>query len=157
MPVVMLWLKEEQDDLRAILGEAYLDYGLVIAQTNGKPIESNFLDKLFAQFIQDNQLPVVEFHSLRHLSATMKLLISGGDIKSVQGDTGHQQAKMVTDQYGHILDKNRRKNAQKFDEEFYGAKKSKEQDVTDVLKQVISYCMEDPTALEKLKGLLPTS
>ena len=28
-------------------------------------------------------------------------------IKSVQGDTGHAQAKMVTDRYGHSEDKNR--------------------------------------------------
>ena len=43
-------------------------------------------------------------------------------MKSVQGDSGHAQAKMVTDQYSHILDEYRRLNAQRFEEEFYSGK-----------------------------------
>lgn len=43
-------------------------------------------------------------------------------MKSVQGDSGHAQAKMVTDQYSHILDEDRRLNAQRFEEEFYSGK-----------------------------------
>ncbi len=42
------------------------------------------------------------FHSLRHTSVTYKLKLSGGDIKAVQGDSGHAQADMVTEVYGHI-------------------------------------------------------
>ena len=57
---------------------------------------------MFSQLIADNRLPKVGFHSLRHLNTTAKLLISKGDLKSVQGDTGHSQAKMVTDTYAHI-------------------------------------------------------
>ena len=41
-----------------------------------------------------------------------KLKLSGGDIKAVQGDSGHAQADMVTEVYGHILDEDRKKNAQ---------------------------------------------
>lgn len=52
------------------------------------------------------------FHSLRHTSVTYKLKLSGGDIKAVQGDSGHAQADMVTEVYGHILDEDRKKNAQ---------------------------------------------
>ena len=52
-----------------------------------------------------------EFHSLRHTSVTYKLKLSGGDIKAVQGDSGHAQVDMVTEVYGHILDEDRKKNA----------------------------------------------
>lgn len=41
------------------------------------------------------------FHSLRHCSASLKLQIGGGNIKAVQGDTGHAQSRMVTDLYAH--------------------------------------------------------
>ncbi len=51
------------------------------------------------------------FHSLRHTSVTYKLKLSGGDIKAVQDDSGHAQADMVTEVYGHILDEDRKKNA----------------------------------------------
>lgn len=32
------------------------------------------------------------------------------DLQAVHGDSGHAQADMVTEVYGHIIDKNRRKN-----------------------------------------------
>ena len=41
-----------------------------------------------------------------------KLKLSGADIISVQGDSGHAQAKMVIDQYSHVLDENGKVNAQ---------------------------------------------
>ena len=59
------------------------------------------------------------FHSLRHSSITYKLKLTRGDIKSVQGDSGHAQAKMVTDQYSHIIDENRKDNAKLFENAFY--------------------------------------
>ena len=37
----------------------------------------------------------------------------------MQGDSGHAQASMVTAQYAHILDDDRRLNAQRFDDFFY--------------------------------------
>ena len=61
----------------------------------------------------------VVFHSFRHSSITYKLKLNGGDIKAVQGDSGHAQASMVTEQYAHILDDDRRFNAQRFDDFFY--------------------------------------
>ena len=64
------------------------------------------------QIIKKVGLPDVVFHSLRHTSVTYKLKLSGGDIKAVQGDSGHAQADMVTEVYGHILDEDRKKNAQ---------------------------------------------
>ena len=38
----------------------------------------------------------------------------------MQGDSGHAKAQMVTDQYSHILDENRRANAQLVEIAFYG-------------------------------------
>ena len=40
-------------------------------------------------------------------------------MKAVQGDTGHAQLKMVSDVYSHILDEDRRLNAEKFEKVFY--------------------------------------
>ena len=72
--------------------------------------------------IQDNDLPDVVFHSFRHASITYKLKWNGGDMKSVQGDSGHARMDMVADVYSHIIDEDRRYNAQKFEEQFYNAK-----------------------------------
>ena len=67
---------------------------------------------------EPGQLDVV-LHSLRHTSVTYKLKLSGGDIKAVQGDSGHAQADMVMEVYGHILDEDRRKNAELMENAFY--------------------------------------
>ena len=37
----------------------------------------------------------IVFHGLRHSSATYQLMISGGDVKAVQGTTGHTTADML--------------------------------------------------------------
>lgn len=52
-------------------------------------------------------------------STTYKLKLNHGDIKATQGDTGHAQDQMVTEVYTHILDEERKINAQKFETAFY--------------------------------------
>lgn len=103
--------REEQERQKAELQGLYQDYGLVFAQANGRPIETRSMDRAIKEFIEANGLPKVVFHSTRHLSASEKLKISGGDIKAVQGDTGHAQASMVTDVYSHIFDEDRKRMA----------------------------------------------
>lgn len=119
---VALMLKEWkalQDNAHEALGSEYADYNLVITSALGTPIEAAKIQKRFNKLIQENDLPRVVFHSLRHSSITYKLKLTRGDIKAVQGDSGHAQAKMVTDQYSHIIDENRKDNAKLFENVFY--------------------------------------
>ena len=51
-----------------------------------------------------------------------KLKLNGGDFKAVQGDSGHSQINMVTDVYSHIIDDDRRKKAELFEQAFYEKK-----------------------------------
>ena len=44
--------------------------------------------------------------SYTHLDV-YKRQLNGGDMKSVQGDSGHAQVKMVADVYSHIIDEDR--------------------------------------------------
>ena len=111
--------KLEQEDVKEALGCEYQDYNLVIAGPMGMPTEQTAIEHAFRRLIRDNDLPEVVFHSLRHTSITYKLKLNGGDIKAVQGDSGHAQAKMVTDQYSHILDEDRKENARLIEEAFY--------------------------------------
>ena len=83
------------------------------------PTEAGTINASFRTLIEKNNLPRVVFHSLRHFSITYKLKLNGGDVKAVQGDSGHAQVKMVTDVYSHILDDDRRDNARLFEETFY--------------------------------------
>lgn len=97
----------------------YHDYNLVMATTFGLPIGDSYLRNKMQDIIDELGLPDVVFHSLRHTSVTYKLKLSGGDIKAVQGDSGHAQADMVTEVYGHIIDEDRRKNAEMMENALY--------------------------------------
>ena len=50
---------------------------------------------------------------------SLKLKLSKGNIKAVQGDTGHAEAKMVTDTYAHSFDADRKLIAQEMDSRFF--------------------------------------
>lgn len=79
-------MQEHQDAVKDELGSEYLDYDLVVTQNNGRPYEEHMIAQKFNALIREFNLTPVVFHSLRHSSTSMKLRISGGDIKNVQGD-----------------------------------------------------------------------
>lgn len=111
--------KKAQDELKGFLGNEYNDYDLVVALPNGRPCEGRIIHKEFAALKEAAKLPNVVFHSLRHSSTTYKLKLNHGDLKATQGDTGHAEIDMITKVYAHILDEDRKINAQKFETAFY--------------------------------------
>lgn len=118
IPILREW-KKAQDELKSFLGEEYQDYDLVVALPNGRPCENRIIEKEFSLLKEKAGLPNVVFHSLRHSSTTYKLKLNHGDLKATQGDTGHAEIDMITKVYAHILDENRKINAQKFESAFY--------------------------------------
>ena len=112
-------LKKEQEEIKEALGNEYQDYGLIMATTFGMPIGDSYIRTEMQKVTKKLGLPNVVFHSIRHTSVTYKLKLSGGDVKAVQGDSGHVQADMVTEIYGHIIDEDRRRNAELMEKAFY--------------------------------------
>ena len=110
-------IQEEKE----LFGDEYYDYNLVFCSPIGRPMENQVITRMLKELIKKHDLPPVVFHSLRHSSITYKLKLSGGDIKMVQGDSGHAQATMVTEQYAHILDDDRKQNAKRLEDAFYMA------------------------------------
>lgn len=124
---VALMLKKRYNDIQELIdlfGEEYYDYNLVFCSPNGRPMESQIITRALQKLIKENNLPNIVFHSLRHSSITYKLKLNSGDIKAVQGDSGHSQVKMITDVYSHILDEDRKYNAIKFENAFYSNQSS---------------------------------
>lgn len=117
----LLATKAEQEKMMRILDYERQDYGLVVAQVNGRPYEQAMITAKLNKLIRDHDLKNVVFHSLRHSSTSMKLKLSGGNIKAVQGDTGHSQSRMVTDVYSHTMTEDRRQLARQMDEQFFRA------------------------------------
>ena len=111
--------KTSQEELKSFLGDEYQDFDLVVALPNGRPCENRIIEKEFSLLKQKAGLPNVVFLSLRHSSTTYKLKLNHGDLKVTQGDTGHAEIDMITKVYAHILDEDRKINAQKFESAFY--------------------------------------
>jgi len=145
--------KEEQEEYKQIFGDEYTDYNLVFAMTNGRPMEGQVINRAFRKLINDNGLPKVVFHSLRHSSITYKLKLNRGDMKAVQGDSGHAQVKMVADVYSHIMDDDRCLNAQKFEEEFYNKEESQKKDMSEE-EMLVRKLLENPEMAVILKALV---
>ena len=82
--------------------------------------------------------------------------LNHGDIKATQGDTGHAQADMITELYAHILDEDRKLNAQKFDESFYsltGEKVEQKQEKVNI-DELINAMKADPDLLKQVLSAL---
>ena len=99
-----------------------------MALPNGRPCEDRIILKEFEKLREKAGLPRVVFHSLRHSSTTYKLKLNHGDLKATQGDTGHAQIDMITSVYAHILDEDRKVNAQKFEERLLRQRQSRPAD-----------------------------
>ena len=118
-------LKQLRDKLKIELGDdGYMDYGLITCQANGRPIMTEHLNKRFKEILEAMNDPSIVpseivFHSIRHTSAGVKLRLSGGDLKAVQGDGGWSTPDMVTKRYAHIWDEDRRTLASEMEQRFY--------------------------------------
>ena len=111
--------QQSQAEIIDFLGDEYQNFGLVISLDNGRPVDERMIEKEFNKLKKTADLPNVVFHSLRHSSTTYKLKLNHGDLKATQGDTGHGEVDMITRIYAHILDEDRKINAQKFESSFY--------------------------------------
>ena len=70
--MLVAW-KLDQDATIQALGNEYMNFNLVIATPMGMPTESSVIHKAMKDMIEENNLPPVVFHSLRHSSITYKL------------------------------------------------------------------------------------
>lgn len=117
------WLEKLEHD-RAEAGERYKDSGMLFSMPNGDPVEAVLLRKWFVNWQEEHpKYTRIVFHALRHSSATYQLMVSDGDIKSVQGNTGHAQAGILVNTYAHIQDRARMELSDKFEADFYGKTK----------------------------------
>lgn len=157
--------REEIENYKALFGDEYLDFNLVFASSCGRPIEGQVINRALGKLIKDHDLPPVVFHSFRHSSITYKLKLNGGDMKSVQGDSGHAQVKMVADVYSHIIDEDRRLNAQRFEEQFYQSKpipeveepeETTEPEKTQTEQELLQKLLANPEMAALLKSLAKT-
>ena len=116
---LLAWLDKMKQDEQAA-PDKYSNCGQLFRLPDGLPIAPELLTKWYRQWRAAHpEFEKIVFHGLRHSSATYQLLQSGGDFKSVQGNTSHATAGMLMDTYAHTQDKPRLELAEKIEANFY--------------------------------------
>jgi integrase len=77
---------------------------------DGKPMHTYTMTDWFPIFLKKNGLPALNFHGLRHTSATF-LISRGMDIQTVAGRLGHSTSATTQNIYSHFLESKDRQAA----------------------------------------------
>ena len=116
---LLAWLEKLKEDEVNADGR-YRNCGQLFRLPNGLPVAPEALSKWYREWRDKHpEFEKIVFHGLRHSSATYQLMQSGGDFKSVQGNTGHATAATLMDTYAHTQDKPRIELAEKIEANFY--------------------------------------
>lgn len=96
--------KQWQDGQKGLLGDKYIDEGLVLTNQWGQIYNtSNFTTRVFKKMLKEAKIDSsFKYHDLRHTHATL-LLLQGVNPKIVQERLGHTTINMTLDTYSHLL------------------------------------------------------
>ncbi len=94
--------REQQQDEQRQAGVDYHDSGYVFTTTNGDPLATVRLTRLFQGLVAEYGLPPIRLHDLRHGAATLALA-AGVELKVVQDMLGHSSIVLTADTYTSVL------------------------------------------------------
>ena len=96
--------KEKQESYKQALGNGYQDSGYVFTHEDGRPVRPNYASDLFKKFIEDNNLPPLTLHGLRHSFAS---IANSKDIPmyDIGKALGHSSPSTTSRIYAHLLDR----------------------------------------------------
>lgn len=97
------------------------DNNQIFLSWNGQPMNPYTVTKWFPKFLKENELPHLNFHGLRHTSATF-LISRGMDIETVAGRLGHRTSATTQNIYSHFLESKDRQAADLMEDTFTSSK-----------------------------------
>ena len=117
--------RRDQDEVKGIMGDDYIDQDLVFTRPDGSPVHPDFMSQTFERSVKRLGLPRIRFHDLRHTYATMSLAASIQS-KVVSGRLGHSNMNFTLDVYTHRVEALEREAANKVADLIYNSRKPKE-------------------------------
>lgn len=111
-------------DLISEYRESQRDKGFICQDNNplfvtwdGKPMHPYTITQWFPKFLRRSKLPHLNFHGLRHTSASF-LISKGMDIQTVSGRLGHSTSATTHNIYSHFLESKDRQAAELMENTF---------------------------------------
>ena len=77
-------------------------HSFVIRQEDGSPLRPDSMSQKWRRFLEENNLPSIRFHDLRHSNATA-LIQAGVNPRVVQQRLGHSDVNITLNTYTHVL------------------------------------------------------
>ena len=93
--------KKRQDAHKVIVGELWMENGLIFPASMGTPLHQSNLRKEFLKVLERAKLPKIRFHDLRHTAASL-MLNNGVPPIVVSNRLGHSKPSITMDVYGHL-------------------------------------------------------
>lgn len=112
---VLLNEKSRQEKNEAFLGEAYINTDYVIVMDNGKPYRPNYISELFSKFIEDNNLPTLTLHGLRHSFASLTNAVGISQFNASKM-LGHSTPATTSKIYTHMYDESHKEEMKRIAE-----------------------------------------
>lgn len=106
--------KQNQDEMRTLLGDKWTETGLVFTGPFGGYLSHRTVYDCFKRLVVKIGAPEARVHDLRHTYAVV-CLESGVDIKTLQENLGHATVTFTLDVYGHVSQKMRQQSAEKLE------------------------------------------
>ena len=97
----LIALRRHQDSMRELYGSDYIQNDYVVKWDTGKLMRPDTLSSRFKRLIEDNGLPPLTFHGLRHSCASI-LIGQGCSLKQIQDWLGHEDIQTTADIYSHL-------------------------------------------------------
>lgn len=109
---LLLYNKSIQDEQKELLKDNYLYTDYVVVWENGEPYRPNYLSDLFKKIIDDNKLPPIRLHDLRHTFASIANDL-GVPMYDISKALGHGDISTTSSTYTHMFDKTHKKAIKK--------------------------------------------
>jgi integrase len=94
--------RQRQEAQKTMAGNTWKENGMIFTTGIGTYASQSKVSKEFKRLLQENGLPDIRFHDLRHTSLSL-LLDMGTPVNTVQHRAGHSKASITTDIYGHVM------------------------------------------------------
>lgn len=109
-------LKQYREELKTTTNNFKQENKLFLAK-NGNPMYPTTCGKILQKIAKKYNLPKINFHALRHTSASMQIAL-GVHPKAIQDRLGHSSMNVTMSIYSHIFQANRKEVADKLETVF---------------------------------------
>lgn len=101
-------LKSVDEENKKLFGKQYYSSEYIFKWSDGTPYRTDYVSRKFKQLLKKNNLPIINFHDLRHSCASL-LIAKGFTLKDIQEWLGHSDIQTTGNIYAH-LETNRKNN-----------------------------------------------